>query len=152
MNKKAKPNQPCVSSLVSEWERTGRRSRWLRQNTCLYFSLLLAVCTSIPTLSPRVKPRKTREAVYKRTESRGSAAIRKPVGSLVRHVFQIDALWPSCQQTADSPRFLWALLLGCSGIHQKEREVWTAVSVYVRGYVCVCALCEWGCAFVWKRS
>lgn len=56
-----KPNQPRPPSLVSERETTGSSGRWVKQNTCLCFSLLLAVCAQIPTVSPRKKPGEPRE-------------------------------------------------------------------------------------------
>ena len=116
----------------------------------LFFSLSLPVCAQIPIPSPREKPGKTREGKERERERERAGCERQKVRGRLRSENQsvhlcvlnshTDALWWSCQQTADSPRFLRALLLGCPGVHQRdrEREVSTAASVCVRGYtVCV---------------
>lgn len=137
-----------ISYVVSEWERMGSSSRQLRQNTCLCFSLLLGARAQIPPVSPRKKPGETRE---KERDTNNQAAIRKPVCPRVPADFPYKC---SSEKLPADSRFSQILTVSPSWLLQRssDREVSTAVSVYVRGSVYVRALSEWGRVFVWKRS
>lgn len=135
-NKKAKPNQPWISSLVSEWEKTSSRSRQVRHNTCLYFSLLLK---NSSTESHRGARRDERDREKERDmNDRKWDGDQKTSRSTCLSRFSIDALWSSSRQAADSPRILRVLLLSCLGVYQRQRSINSCEYVCKRIYVCVC--------------
>lgn len=96
-------------------------------------------------------PERSRERREKERDTNNQAAIRKPVCPRVPADFPYKC--SSVKLPADS-RFSQILTVSPSWLLQRssDREVSTAVSVYVRGSVYVRALSEWGRVFVWKRS
>lgn len=76
------------------------------------------------------------------TEKQSQAAIRKQVAPLVRPDFPYRCSLfelPTNIRLFQIPAGFTPRLSHCSSEREREREVSTAVSVFVGGYMCVCA-------------